>query len=261
VSSCVVFPVPWTQFPLHLAIPYQRELNTSDRSKANGIFSCPSPGPEGPEYNFGSGLLNELAEPILGRVIGKRLHEWVELSMTPLERSRLGGSFHPWFREFWAPIADLMLVSSAFHDIVSRLVRIAFGIRVPLVQDGINERLGFACFLNGAYTSDDFHPTSLVHQVYNKLRSLFYFGSAVLCDAFQAPSASWEPLMNAYGNYMIALKYRLRRRSPGSNILSMDMTEVFDDLHVHLHLCRRQDLPIFLAEDLVHAVGQILEER
>lgn len=86
----------------------------------------------------------ELAEPLLGRVVGKHLHEWVELSMTLRERSRLGGSFYPWFREFWVPIVDLMLVSSTFHDIVSRLVRIAFGIQVPVVQEGIsNERLGF----------------------------------------------------------------------------------------------------------------------
>lgn len=85
----------------------------------------------------------ELAEPLLGRVVGKHLHEWVELFMTLRERSRLGGSFYPWFREFWVPIVDLMLVSSTFHDIVSRLVRIAFGIQVPAVQEGINERLGF----------------------------------------------------------------------------------------------------------------------
>lgn len=74
--------------------------------------------------------------------------------MTPRERFRLGSSFHPWFREFWDPIADLMLVSSTFHDIVSRLVRVAFGIQVPLVLGGINERLGFFRTLIIGNTSD-----------------------------------------------------------------------------------------------------------
>lgn len=104
------------------------------------------------------------------------------------------------------------------------------------------------------------HPVSLVHQVYTKLRSLFYFSSAVLCDAFQSPPASWEPLMKAYGNYSVVLKHRLRCWSP-VEVPSMDMTEVFEDLHVHLHLCYRQGMPIFLAEDLVHAVGRILGGR
>ena len=72
--------------------------------------------------------------------------------MTSRERYRLGGSFHPWFREFWALIADLMVVSSTFHDIVSRLVRSAFGIQLPLVQDGINERLIIARLLIGNLT-------------------------------------------------------------------------------------------------------------
>jgi len=61
--------------------------------------------------------------------------------MTPRHMGqRLEWSFDPWFREFWTPMADLMLVSSTFYDIVSRLVRIAFGI--PLVKDeNVNERL------------------------------------------------------------------------------------------------------------------------
>lgn len=62
--------------------------------------------------------------------------------------------------------------------------------------------------------------------------------------------------MNAYGNYIIMLKHRLWRSSPG-----LDMPEVREDLHMHLHLCYRQDLSIFLAEDLAHAVDQILEGR
>lgn len=206
-------------------------------ASSDTLSTCPSsPDPEGPGFIPRPGFPKELAESILGRVIGKHLHQWVESSMTPRERFRLGSSFHPWFREFWDPIADLMLVSSTFHDIVSRLVRVAFGIQVPLVLGGINE--------------------SLIHQVYNKLRSLFYFGSAVLCDAFQPPPATWEPLMNAYGNYIIMLKHRLWRSSPG-----LDMPEVREDLHMHLHLCYRQDLSIFLAEDLAHAVDQILEGR
>jgi len=133
-----------------------------------------------------------------------------------------------------------MVVSSTFHDVVSGLVRNAFGIQLPLVQDGINE--------------------SLVHQVYNKLRSLFYFGSAVLCDAFQAPPASWDPFMKAYGNYSIVLKHHLECWSPGMDVL-LDMAEVYRALHMHLCLCYRQNVPIFLAEDLVHAVGRISEGR
>jgi hypothetical protein len=223
------------------------------------FLSCPSPGPEGSEYYDKSSFPNELVEQILGRVIGKHLYEWVESSMTPRERFRLGvTSFHPWFRKFWAPIADLMLVSSAFHDIVSRLVRIAFGVQAPLFPgaDGVDARLGlYRCCSMELYLTVRPSSLSLVRQVYNKLRSLFYFGTAFFSGAFQTPPTSWEPLMNAYGNYMIASKYLL------SPILSMDAMKVYEELHMHLHLCYRQGLPMFLAEDLVHAVDQIFEER
>lgn len=177
--------------------------------------------------------------------------------MTPRERYRLGRSFDPWFREFWALITDLMVVSSTFHDVVSRLVRSAFGIPLPLVQDGINERLIFVRLLNWKTHTDYALYTSLVHQVYNKLRSLFYFGSAVLCGAFQAPPASWDPLMKAYGNYSIVLKHRLECWPP--MVDPLDMAGVYGALHMHLCLCYKQNLQIFLAEDLVHAVGQISE--
>lgn len=66
--------------------------------------------------------------------------------------------------------------------------------------------------------------------------------------------------MKAYGNYIIALKHRLRR-SPGSDMSPIDITQVCEDLHADLHhLCRGRDLPIFLVEDLVHGIGQILKE-
>jgi hypothetical protein len=193
----------------------------------------------------------DLAEPILGRVIGKHLHEWVESSMT-LRGTRLGpSSFDPWFREFWAPVVNLMLVSPTFHDTVSRLVCIAFDVPFPFVQNGIVERLVFVCCsLTTRLTNDP----SLVHQVHSKLRSLFYFGNAILYDALQAPPAGWGPLMKAYGNYIIALKNRRWRSSHGVAVSPMNMTKVCEDLHVHLHACYYgQGLPIFLAEDLVQA--------
>jgi hypothetical protein len=153
-----------------------------------------------------------------------------------------------------------MLVSSTFHDIVSRLVRVAFGIQVPVVHEGVsNERLGFTRHSSKTHLITHL-LVSLDYQVYNKLRSLFYFGSAVLSGAFQVPPATWDPLMKAYGNYIIALKHRPRGRSPGSDMLPIDITQVCEDLHGDLHLCRGRDLPIFLVEDLVHGVGQILKE-
>lgn len=66
--------------------------------------------------------------------------------------------------------------------------------------------------------------------------------------------------MKAYGNYIIALKYRLRR-SAGSDMSPIDITQVCEDLHADLHhLCHGRDMPIFLVENLVYGIGQILKE-
>ena len=67
--------------------------------------------------------------------------------------------------------------------------------------------------------------------------------------------------MKAYGNYSIMLKHRLECWSRGVDVPSLDMTEMYAALHMHLYLCYRQDPLIFLAEDLVHAVGRISEGR